>query len=109
MWREFVAEYFIAQERSLREVVAHMGRLDDRVKAAELLCQQTLESCRIPEAAREGVDTAAAVTDDPSMNRVNPDAVDKCVTDVVRLARTMNTDESAYFLAVSEGWLEGVL
>ncbi len=78
-----------------------MAKLDERVRAAELLCQQTLENCRIPEAAREGVEAAAAVSEDPSMNRVNPDAVDNCVTGVVKLARGMNTGESAYFLAVS--------
>ena len=79
-----------------------MGQLDERVRAAESLCQQTLERCRMPEAARGDADAAAAaVMEEPNLNRVNPDAVDKCVTGVVRLARTMNTDESAYFLAVS--------
>ena len=82
-----------------------MAKLDDRVKAAESLCQRTLENCRVPVAARENAAVAAAaVGEDPAMNRVNPDAVDKCVSGVISLARNMNTDESAYFLAVSARW-----
>ena len=64
-----------------------MRLLDERVKAAELLCQQTLQGAE---------DVSATV-------HINPDAVDKCITNMVTLARKLVTEESRYVMAVSEG------
>ena len=34
--------------------------------------------------------------------RVNPQAVERCVADVVRIAKELDSDESRYFRAVSK-------
>ena len=34
--------------------------------------------------------------------RINPQAVERCVADVVKIAKELNSDESRYFRAVSK-------
>ena len=36
--------------------------------------------------------------------RVNPEAVERCVADVVKIAKDLESDESRYFRAVSYAW-----
>ena len=59
------------------------------MKAAEDLCKQTLRNSR------------AGHTGPSSTIHVNPDAVQKCVGDVINLARSLTNDESRYSKAVS--------
>lgn len=77
------------QVSALRDVVQHMRVLEQRVEGAEVLCQQTLANC-------EGVRAGETV-------HVNAEAVQRCTNDVARLARSMITEESTYFVAVSVG------
>lgn len=84
------------QVNDLREVVEHMRLLEERVKTAENLCQQTLLNCQTAESASD--DTAPQAL---PVVHINPEAVSKCANDVVMLARALITDESRYFLAVS--------
>ncbi len=76
----------------MREVLDHMKDLELKVLACENLCKQTM----LGGAAGGNPSGSPA----PSW-RVNPEAVDRCVQDVVRLARNLSTDESRYFRAVS--------
>lgn len=79
--------------------------MEQRVQAVELLCQQTLANCQSGVAGRDG-ETGGAV-------RINSEAVQKCVGNVVKLAKAMVTDDSRFFLAVSSsrhvlvvGWVD---
>lgn len=76
----------------LKEVLKHMRELELKVEACETLCQQTMRG------GLSGENPGGSPV--PSW-RVNPEAVEKCVADVVRLARNLSTDESRYFRAVS--------
>lgn len=67
----------------LREVLQYMRNLEAKIAAAERLCQQTLEG--------SGSST--------QLWKVNPLLVERCVQDVVRIARELNSDESRYFSA----------
>lgn len=76
-----------------------MKNLEVKVKNAEELCRRTLDQSRPGLAAPPGVKN---VTGSPTPSwKVNPDAVEKCVYDVVRIAKELSTDESRYFKAVS--------
>ena len=100
----------------LREVIEHMRTLEQKVAAAETLCKQTLLSSTQPVPAppprpgQKGGQTSSTGSGGglvrsaslSSTRGVNPTAVERCVQDVVRLARDLNTDESRYFRAVSE-------
>jgi len=66
-----------------------MADLETRVVACETLCRQTLESNGSTHSVR-----------------VNPEAVERCVNNVVRLSRTLTTDESRYFQAVSHLYIQ---
>ena len=68
-------------------MVQHLRSLDDRVQAAETLCRETLG--------------LAGQSGRGNKSLVNPEAVKKCVDNVVILSRAMTTDESRYFRAVS--------
>lgn len=92
----------------LREVINHMRMIEQKVAAAETLCKQTLlNSTRPvpsppPRAGQSGqTGSAAAAKPDGSARGVNPTAVERCVQDVVRLAKDLSTDQSRYFRAVS--------
>ena len=101
----------------LREVIEHMRMLEQKVAAAESLCKQTLLNSTQPVPAppprpgQNGSQTGSTGGSSGGLTRsaslsstrgVNPAAVERCVQDVVRLARDLNTDESRYFRAVSE-------
>ncbi len=76
----------------LREVLDHMKELELKVVACENLCKQTMLG---------GAGGNPSGSPAPSW-RVNPEAIERCVQDVVRLARNLSTDESRYFRAVSK-------
>ena len=94
----------------LREVIEHMRTLEQKVAAAETLCKQTLLKSAQPVPApppRPGQNGQTGSTGSlgrsslSSTRGVNPAAVERCVQDVVRLAKDLSTDESRYFRAVS--------
>ena len=91
----------------LREVIDHMKMFEQKVAAAESLCKQTLLNSTRPVPApppRSGqtgpMSSPAPAKSNESFRGVNPAAVERCVQDVVRLAKDMSTDESRYFRAV---------
>ena len=96
----------------LREVIEHMRTLEQKVAAAETLCRQTLLNSAQPvptppprpgqNGGQTGSSGGAARSSLSSSRGVNPSVVERCVQDVVRLARDLNTDESRYFRAVSK-------
>ena len=106
----------------LREVIDHMRTLEQKVAAAETLCKQTLLNFSQPVPSpppRPGSQNTGQVSSTSggggsssgglarsvslsSTRGVNPAAIERCVQDVVRLARDFSTDESRYFRAVSE-------
>ena len=103
----------------LREVIEHMRNIEQKVAAAETLCKQTLLNFAQPVPAPPprpgqssgqtgstgGAGGSSGLTRSASLSStrgVNPAAVERCVQDVVRLARDLNTDESRYFRAVRE-------
>jgi hypothetical protein len=67
----------------LREVLDYMNNMENKIKAADSLCKQMLQG------------SGAGV----HQWRVNPQAVERCVADVVKIARELNSDESRYFRA----------
>ncbi len=67
-----------------------MKSLDDRVCVAETLCKQTLANS-----------SQTGQTRSSGALHINPEAVNKCVNDVIFLAKALSTDESLYFEAVS--------
>lgn len=78
-----------------------MRLLNDRVKAAELLCQKTVSTCQ--DAASEEASVAVGGASVGAQRvHINPEAVDQCVTNVVNLAKALVTEESRYVVAVSK-------
>ena len=75
-----------------------MKELELKVVACENLCKQTM-------AGATGGGTGSPA---PSW-RLNPEAVERCVQNVIRLAKDLSTDESRFFKAVSIHQLGGLL
>jgi hypothetical protein len=67
----------------LREVLGYMDSMETKIRAARTLCEQTMQG------SQGGV----------RQWRVNSEAVERCVEDVVKIARELNSDESRYFQA----------
>jgi hypothetical protein len=67
----------------LREVLGYMESMESKIRAARSLCDQTMQG------SSGGV----------RQWRVNAQAVERCVADVVKIARELNSDESRYFQA----------
>ena len=104
----------------LREVIDHMRTLEQKVAGAETLCKQTLLNFSQPvpsppprpggqnagqTGSTSGGGSSGGLARSASLlstRGVNPAAVERCVQDVVRMARDFSTDESRYFRAVSE-------
>ena len=70
-----------------------MKALQMKVVAAENLCKRTLVNSMQP--------TGTGQVSSASSSNINPAAVEKCVQDMVMIAKELNTDESRYFKAVS--------
>ena len=79
-----------------------MTLMEQRVQAAEHLCQQTLANCQGTVSVANGSSGGSGgVVGSAGAVRINSEAVEKCVGNVVKLAKAVITDDSRYFLAVS--------
>ena len=84
------------QVDDLREVMSHMKVLEDRVAAVEDLCRNTIQvSCQLSVC----LSVNPAPHPQQSSEVVSPPAVERCVRDVVRVAKELNQDESRFSAA----------
>ena len=87
-----------------------MNNMENKIRAAETLCHQAMQVLTPPSLTHHLLTPLPITTSSPLPQgssagvrqwRVNPQAVERCVADVVKIAKELDSDESRYFQAVS--------